>query len=802
MFFFRTVSLLSALLALVACSQPPLAHQGTLDLSHWDFVAKSEVPLDGQWAVRGSIEAPVEQAWKTLPQAAKSTPESLPSPGNITYRLRLFLPTDRTEWSLILPEFTSASGLWANGLPVISTRTFGTNAEIKVQQVQSRIVDLQTDGPELLLDLEISNLRELSGGTSYSMHFGPREEMQAHWAWSRLKTSFLAGGLLVLGLLNLFGYSLRGRSMGTVWYSILAFLISLRTLFTNSAPGLDLLPDSPLQLVIALKYLTAMGGLVAFGRYLKASFPVRWHSIGLTIFEFYTLLVAILCFVLPVKAFTEVFELYYVVPMILTMFLCLATVASATMRRVEGARHLLPAVILLLLSALNDTLASQRELPWGPILPDCLLLFMVYGYWLESVRTSLTYRLSLDQAQKLSQLDTMKDDFLARVTHELRTPLHGILGILAAFQGGDFGTVTPRQAFHQKLLESSSRRLLRMVNSIIDFSNLRGGTQVGELQLIVLQPFIELLVVPFRAHLKPGVDLINSISPYLPLAWGDPGKVAQVVQNLLANALEHTWSGTIAVEAEVADHKLTVSVRDTGSGIDEEALKHIFSPFQQSQNAENRTKNGLGLGLAVSSRLMEQMGESLKIESEIGRGTRVLLTLPLATQAQRLTREAGESFHSGSDPDYVGPLAANERSLAPPERQPELSPSHHATILVVDDEAVNLMLLERFVAKMNYQVLAASSGIQALEILKSTKVDLMILDIMMPGMSGYEVTRVVRQTHPLAELPILLLTAKNNLEDQLRGLEMGANDFITKPFERADLQSRLDFHLLLRNKSG
>jgi two-component system sensor histidine kinase ChiS len=488
--------------------------------------------------------------------------------------------------------------------------------------------------------------------------------------------------------------------------------------------------------------------------------------------------------------------------MVGSMFLCLAAVAWATLKQMEGARDQLVSVLMLFLAGLNDVIASQWEIPWGLILPDCLFMVMVYGTWRESVRTGVTYRLSFEQAQRLSRLDTMKDDFLARVTHELRTPLHGILGLLTAFEQGDFGPLTPRQAFHQKMLQTSSRRLLKMVNSILDFSQLRGGILVGEFKVIALHPFVELLFEPFRAHLKPGVVLVNNVSVYLPAAWGEPGKVAQVVQNLLTNAIEHTTSGSITVEASVAQEKVILCVRDTGSGMADEILKNAFSPFEQSQDSDTRAKNGLGLGLAVSSGLMSQMGETLKLESEIGRGTRALLTLPLATVEQLLTKDAGTNWHSESETLGVSALFPGQ---SPPELFEEKAkepPSQRARILVVDDEPVNLMLLQRFLVKMNYEVLVATNGPEALEVLKSAKVHLMVLDIMMPGMSGYEVTRLVRQTYSLAELPILLLTAKNNLNDQLRGLQMGANDFITKPFERDDLQTRLDFHLLLSTKSG
>ncbi|HTH14993.1 MAG TPA: response regulator, partial [Spirochaetia bacterium] len=217
-------------------------------------------------------------------------------------------------------------------------------------------------------------------------------------------------------------------------------------------------------------------------------------------------------------------------------------------------------------------------------------------------------------------------------------------------------------------------------------------------------------------------------------------------------------------------------------------MAELFSPFHQAADIDTRPAGGLGLGLALSRPLIEQMGGRLEIHSQEGQGTTVLVALPVCPpsklqyfQAQRLDRT------------FRGPPRPAEDGEAAKATEPISETG--TTVLIVDDEPVNLLVLRSFLTRYNYQILEAASGPEALELVAQNVVDLVILDIMMPGMSGYEVCSRIRERFTPARLPILLLTAKNQVEDLLKGYKVGASDFLTKPFQREELKARMDLHL-------
>jgi two-component system sensor histidine kinase ChiS len=287
---------------------------------------------------------------------------------------------------------------------------------------------------------------------------------------------------------------------------------------------------------------------------------------------------------------------------------------------------------------------------------------------------------------------------------------------------------------------------------------------------------------------KPGVILVNRVSPHMPMAWGDPGRVEQILRHLVTNACQHTRSGTISIEGEVVAYRVVVQIRDTGEGISAPLLSSLFVPFQQNSDADTRSKNGLGLGLAISRQLADSMSAVLTVDSQLGVGTRARLSLlPCpADQARSLTPSVAVKRPSL-------PVPALPPAPDPGVPKPEESP----LVLIVDDEPVNLMILRSYLGRLNLSVLEAESGPRALELIAQHPVKLVILDVMMPGMSGYEVSRKLRESYTPEQLPIILLTAKEQQEDMVKGFASGATDFIIKPYEREDLRRRIEFQLSL-----
>ncbi|HPL16244.1 MAG TPA: SpoIIE family protein phosphatase [Spirochaetota bacterium] len=388
-------------------------------------------------------------------------------------------------------------------------------------------------------------------------------------------------------------------------------------------------------------------------------------------------------------------------------------------------------------------------------------------------------------------LDRMKDDFLATTTHELRTPLHGIMGIAESMETGALGDLNPRQKENLELIRTSASRLNGLVNSILDFSKLRAG----KADLFIEEVSIGDLAQSALSLLKPsadekGLELRSEIGP-LPVVKADRNRIYQIIFNLAGNAIKFTDTGSVVLRAGSKDGSVRVCVADTGPCIAPEDLGRIWSPFTQAESAETRHTVGTGLGLAITKHLVELHGGRIWAESEPGKGSTFCFELPLEPPAAGITRvsKAGDAAAPGA----VAPV--KEHLTFVTAANPEQA---RATILAVDDDPVNLRVLENICAECSYKLITTMTGPAALDILKHTEIDLVLLDLMLPGMSGYEVCQRIRGMEVGRYIPVIMVTALDQTGHMARGFKTGANDYVTKPFNRNELVMRIENQLAIK----
>lgn len=394
--------------------------------------------------------------------------------------------------------------------------------------------------------------------------------------------------------------------------------------------------------------------------------------------------------------------------------------------------------------------------------------------------------------EALSRLDKLKDEFLANTSHELRTPLNGIIGIAESMLDGAAGTLAPQQMHNLSMVASSGRRLANLVNDILDFSKLKHqGLELDNKPLDMHSMTEVVLTLSQPLVGQKSLQLENAIEVNLPLVQADEQRVTQILHNLVGNAIKFTESGTVAVSAAVQDDMLAVSVSDTGIGIPPDKIDSIFQSFEQVDASATRSYGGTGLGLSITRQLVELHGGAICVASTVDQGSQFTFTLPLYQGSE----SAANQEHI-TTPKAISKIRTNaDIVFAIPDR--ELARNKNLTILIVDDEPINVQVLTNYLSLQNYGIMQALDGFEALQALDQQKPDLVLLDIMMPRMSGYEVCKKIRKRYADHELPIVLLTAKNQVSDLVAGFEAGANDYLTKPFDKNELLTRLKTHLRL-----
>ena len=415
--------------------------------------------------------------------------------------------------------------------------------------------------------------------------------------------------------------------------------------------------------------------------------------------------------------------------------------------------------------------------------------------------------------QELQQLDKLKDEFLANTSHELRTPLNGIIGIAESMLEGATGTLTELQERNLWMVAQSGHRLSNLVNDILDFSKLQHKNLELQLKPVNIHKIVELVLTLSQVLVeRKDIKLVNAISPELPPAYVDEDRLQQILLNLIGNGIKFTESGTVKVSAElvignkselnqlpITDYQLpkqiAITISDTGIGIPAAQKDRIFESFEQGDGSTARKYGGTGLGLSITKQLVELHGGKIWVESEVGVGSHFTFTLPTsdapfediptAPTVSTIRRPVSEANLSSAN---QAETAAANHSLA----------EGNFHILIVDDEPINLQVLQNHLASHNYKITQALNGKEALAALADDEpVDLMLLDVMMPNMSGYEVCAKVREKYPAQQLPIVMLTAKNQVADLVTGFQFGANDYITKPFAKDELLTRVKTHLKL-----
>ena len=402
------------------------------------------------------------------------------------------------------------------------------------------------------------------------------------------------------------------------------------------------------------------------------------------------------------------------------------------------------------------------------------------------------------RAEGLAEIDRAKTAFFSNVSHEFRTPLTLMLGpIDDALMDVDHA-LAPQQRERLELVRRSGRRLQKLVNTLLDFARIEAGRAQATYVPTDVAALTADLASSFRsAAEKAGLDLVvNTVAPPEPV-YLDREMWEKIVLNLLSNALKFTFEGGITVEVQPEADRVSLHVRDTGVGIPAAELPHVFERFHRVAGSRSRTHEGTGIGLALVHELVKLHGGEVQVESREGQGTTFTVSIPLgrdhlpaervqAARQQQSTALGIDAFLSEAMrwlPAAAAP-AAGASSAARPR------------ILWADDNADMREYVTRLLGE-RYDVETVGDGQAALDAARARRPDLVLSDVMMPRLDGFELLRALRSDPVTAELPVILLSARAGEESRIEGVQAGADDYLVKPFSRRELLASVDGQLRL-----
>ncbi|MDP5275294.1 hybrid sensor histidine kinase/response regulator [Chengkuizengella axinellae] len=780
----------------------PMAENGVLNLSEWDFEEGGNIPLDGEWefypyqafepidfeeSKQGELKpyiVPVPVQYWTSYDLDGETMDAI---GVATYRLKINMEGKNQTFGF-KTDILHGTKLFVNG------ELIGDNPISSPRIPYVRYATMHSGINEIILQVE-NKAFALGGGIYISLNFGTQEEISSlrdslvmnNWITISI---FLIMGLYFIGL-----YGQWNKDSFLLFFSIYCLAMAVYYAVNGEGVWFMVFPDTPIWLMPRLRYVSFMAAHLSLILYIYTYFKhvsskrLVWVvvSLGLGIIIYEIL-------------FPRNIPSWMLITTYVYMFFSMAygtyVMCVAFLKKMEGAVYLIVGSLTMSIPMLKQyfsvTAGVKKFVLSFPLEPFILLLMFAL---LMSLRYSNAFKRNKQLSEELLKVDEVKDEFLAKTSHELRTPLHGIINISSFLLEEERGSKSKKYSENLSLIHDTSLKLSNLVNDLIDVTRLRNGEFRLQSTTVDLKVSAQIVldVLAFEVKGKP-IQLISKIEDSV-FVVADENRLRQILYNLIHNAIKHTEHGEIIISSKQVNDIVYLYVKDTGIGIPEDKKDEIFGYFEQLDKLS--PQNGyqsMGLGLYISRQLIHKMSGEIWVDwSEVGQGTRVAFTLPKTEYSEQKASQ-GEDTHTFIQPDM--PSTSN---LSSGEDFDSIH-TYDKTILVVDDESTNIHVLLNLLSKQGYNVITAFSAKEALRKMdKYQDIDLAILDVMMPVMSGIELCQAIREKHNLLELPILFATAKDRPEDIELGFKAGANDYITKPFDGNTILARIQTLLSMKS---
>lgn len=818
-------SLLLPMLGCVQNEKPPRVVDGFIDLSSWDFNADGPVRLSGNWefswddktdraeSIAGSGVKdyfPVPSLWQGRTAAGRKVEPK----GNAEYRLRVRLADYYPEHvAVLVAGGLSVCEVWLNGSKLAASGVVGSDSQTEKPYAHYVVADCPDSRRFNDIMIRVSNHHNAQGGLNGDVLIGLSHQIVGFYNTPRFLGACMAGSLFCLSLLYLALFYMRRSSKENLYFGLFCLFWCMAILFSPSSGFLmaEIVPGIPWEWYINFSILPYGLTIPLMLMFYHRLFPKKFGKTIERLYLGFGLAYMVYILLTPPNAYDVVLLGYFVLSgfALAYMFICYF---MDFIRREKGVAILLVGYLALGFVELDDMFFDLNIIEAASLRPIGVLVFTLsYAFFLAfrfSRAFTETEALSIELEQKNARLllsDRLKDDFLANTTHELKTPLAGMVGIAESLIAGAGGGVSESAVAHLKIIAHSGKRLSKLINDVLDLSRLKNEDIVLKLERVNLYASAKRVLALVEAlQREKNTLLVNEIPINFPEVMADQDRLEQILLNLLGNSIKSTKCGRISLSATTHEDRVKVSVADTGCGIAPEDQIRIFNAYEQGAEL---TSGGVGLGLSISRYLVELHGGVIGVKSEPGVGSTFSFSLPLAIG------DAPASDISVPPRPLSAPslLAEDE---CPADARPSTVPvessfridegsSGKYQVLVVDDEPVNLQVAASILKIEGISFRTAENGLMAMRMLEDGSLpDLVLLDVMMPEMNGYAVCRELRRRYSASVLPVVLLTVKNRVEDIVEGFSAGANDYLIKPFARDEFIARVAIQLRLKEAYG
>lgn len=802
------VPLLSVLQTHQIKGDRPQAVQGVIDLRSWDSQHDGIMKLDGEWELyRDVLLSPVDfhpvNVGKEVPAA--STMIQVPgkwnddiseqgerrAKGYATYRLQAKItPGEAVVYGLRTSNIRSAGKVYLNGQEIGSSGTPAASASEGRQKNMPFMGFASVTGDTMEIIVQVANYSYSSGGIVQPIVIGNQAAILKHREFALFVDGAALIGFFVLSLFLLMFSKVR-ESRGVTLYLGLFCIAAFVYIFTHGEKLiLAALPGFPYEIILKLQLASSTLVYYYLLHYVANSvnYPM---SIGMI--KASRLVTA---FLLLIAVFVPSYLFSYLEVLLLTWGS--VSLGFVLYSMVQGTRRNPKNMFLMMVSieSLSVVIIYYLVSFMGMTFSYFIISYeiLLFGF-VQAILMTRQYAASFQEVEQLSRrllsLDGLKDDFISDTSQELRRPLQGIVNMAKVLAQGTAGSISAAQQDQLLTIVSTGKRLTALIHDMSDFAKLNHGSLFLRRQAVDLRMSASsIMEVTRQVYGNSQLEFRLSLPGQLPLLETDEQRFAQILHNLLANAVNYTPRGVITLSAEVKEEYVAIIITDTGQGIAPERLRTIFDANDPSGPAASKVYRENGLGLSITQRLVELTGGEIEVHSELGHGSIFSFTQPILQRSNALLEEEFGELHGWETaPSY----------RLPGEEPVQLPSEDCCSILVVDNDPVNMRVLVGVLQLENHSVITASSGAEAIQIIQQhPELDLVIADWVMPEMPGLLLCKAIRERFTLSELPILVLMASSRPDDILAAFEAGANDYLSKPVEVREFKARMQTLLDMR----
>ncbi len=733
--------------------------------------------------------------------------------GFATFRVNVRVPASIDPLFLKLPDIPSAYSLWINGEPALFNGQVGFGQSSEIPAFLPKVTRISNHGGLLEVVLQVSNFHYKEGGIWHSLKLTDASGEANLRLWPLIWDSFIIALLFAIGLYHVSIFAMRRQEKAALFFGLFCLGVSLRGLLVGQRIFYlsDWFEWDTLQ---AAEHILFYVCLPLFASFYRALFPAEVHKQVVFGASFAFIVFSLVTLLTPVYFFTLLAFPFQIIVLLFLFYVCFTWVKVYKQKR-AGARLFGSSLLIFFLAVINDMLNANFVIQTVGMIEMGVIAFVISQVillnrrYVKSLSLTENFSASLQEHNRqLIKLDEFKDEFLATTSHELKMPLHSIYGLSQVLINDPSIQAGQVQRHNLELISATAQRLSTLVNDILDFSSIKHSRLELQIEAVNLRMLLSMLLDTISPLIgSKDVALSADIDADVPLIQADANRLQQILFNLVGNAIKFTDEGFILIKARTLGKMIEIEVVDTGIGIPKDKQGLVLNPFEKLEQREKHQYTGTGLGLSISKQLVELQGGQLSLESKINLGTTVRFTLPRAEATGDGVVVSEHYFQSVS----LGTMTQPESSAEPASvvtagtapDSTDTSPTgaesdEYALLYVVDDEEVNRQLLSRQLQSVGFVVETFAGGGAMLQRLDSIVPDLVILDLMMPNMNGFQVLSMIRERFNSYQLPVVMLTARHQSADIVRALSLGANDYLCKPYHDKELIARASSLLSVR----